>query len=193
MSEAQLYPLFLKLSGRGVVVVGGGRVAASRLPPLLAAGARVTVIAPEIDPDILASDATSVARGFEPGDLDGAWLVVAAATPAVNREVAAAAAERRLFANVVDEADTATAYTAGVLRRAGVTIALSTAGRAPALAGLLREALEAVLPEELETWVARADELRRRHRAEGVPMQRRRPLLLSALNRIYEGRELQVD
>ena len=189
MSEAQLYPLFLKLAGREVVVVGGGRIAASRLPPLLAAGARVTVIAPEIHPDILASEAATVARGFEPGDLDGAWLVVAAASPSVNRRVAGAAAERRLFANVVDEADTATAYTAGVLRRAGVTIAVSTGGRAPALAGLLREGLEAVLPDELEAWVSRADDLRRRHRADGVPMPRRRPLLLRELNRIYEGRD----
>ncbi len=124
-----------------------------------------------------------------PTPLDGfsaAWFVVAAATPPVNRRVAEAAAERRLFANVVDEADTATAYTAGVLRRGGATIAVSTEGRAPALAGLLREALEAVLPEQLETWVAHADRLRRRQRSEGVAMVHRRPLLLQALNEIYD-------
>ena len=184
--EPQLYPLFLKLAGREVVVAGGGPVAASRLPPLLAAGARVTVVAPEIHPEIRASEVTVHERGFEPSDLDGAWFVVAAATPPVNRRVAEAAAERRLFANVVDEADTATAYTAGVLRRGGATIAVSTEGRAPALAGLLREALEAVLPEQLETWVAHADRLRRRQRSEGVAMAHRRPLLLQALNEIYD-------
>ncbi len=68
--EPQLYPLFLKLAGREVVVAGGGPVAASRLPPLLAAGARVTVVAPEIHPEIRASEVTVHERGFEPSDLE---------------------------------------------------------------------------------------------------------------------------
>lgn len=186
--ESQLYPVFLKLAGRKVVIVGGGPVAASRLPALLAAGARVTVVAPDIRPEIRGPGIIRIEREFRPDDLDGAWFVVGAALPDVNQGVARAAAERRLFANIVDEADIATAYTAGVLRRGGVTIATSTQGRAPALAGLLREGLEALLPEDLDAWLEQAFRLRERQRADGVPMDQRRPLLLQALNQLYEDR-----
>ena len=67
-------------------------------------------------------------------------------------------------------------------------MAISTDGEAPALAGLLREGLEALLPEELQGWVAEARELRRRWRSEGLPMGKRRPQLLEALNRLYQER-----
>ena len=76
--------------------------------------------------------------------------MVAAATPEVNRGVAAAAESQRLFVLAVDDPSAASAYGAGTLRRGGVTVAVSTDGRAPALAGLLREGLEAVLPDDLE-------------------------------------------
>jgi uroporphyrin-III C-methyltransferase/precorrin-2 dehydrogenase/sirohydrochlorin ferrochelatase len=124
-------------------------------------------------------------RPFEPADLDGKWFAVAAAPPAVNREVALAAEKRRVFVNAVDDADSASAYLGGVVRKAGVTLAVSTDGRAPALAGLLREALEAVLPEDLDTWVDAARDLRAQWKAAGVPIADRRPLLLRALNQLY--------
>jgi len=75
--------------------------------------------------------------------------------------------------------------------RDGVTVAVSTEGRAPALAGLLREALEAVIPEDVATWVEEARRLRERQKAEGVPLARRRPLLLEALNRLYASRSVE--
>ncbi len=77
-----LFPAFLKLAGRRVVVVGGGGVAASKIRALLDAGADVTVVAPEIAPGILQAAVACVRRPFEARDLDGAWLVVAAAPPA---------------------------------------------------------------------------------------------------------------
>jgi uroporphyrin-III C-methyltransferase/precorrin-2 dehydrogenase/sirohydrochlorin ferrochelatase len=74
-----------------------------------------------------------------------------------------------------------------VVRRAGVTFAISTDGRAPALAGILREGLDAVLPEdELAAWVAEAERLRRDWKSRGVPMERRRPELLAALLKRYD-------
>jgi uroporphyrin-III C-methyltransferase/precorrin-2 dehydrogenase/sirohydrochlorin ferrochelatase len=183
-----LFPLFLDLRGRSVVLVGGGVVAATKLPPLLAAGAGVLVVAPAVRPEIAAAAVRVERRGFVASDLDGAWLAVAAAPPEVNRAVAAAAAERRLFVNAVDDPRHASAYTGGVLRRGGVTAALSTAGEAPALAGLLREALEEALPDDLASWLRTASELKARQRARGVPMARRRPELLRALNRLYRRR-----
>jgi uroporphyrin-III C-methyltransferase/precorrin-2 dehydrogenase/sirohydrochlorin ferrochelatase len=183
----ELWPVFLKLTGRRVLVVGGGRVAAGRLPALLAAGAQVTVVAVLAVPEVERAPVRLVRRRFEPSDLDGAWIAVAAATPAVNREVAAAAAARRVFVNAVDDPESASIYTGGVLERGGLTIAVSTGGRAPALAGLLREALERLIPHDVGRWVRLAGQLRQAHKTAGVPMQARRPLLLQALQELYEA------
>ncbi len=181
-----LYPAFLKLRGRRVVVVGAGPVAASKLRGLLDAGAEVTVVAPKWVDEVAAAGVTRIEREFRPSDLDGAWLVVAAATPSVNREVAEAAEARCVFVNAVDDPPNASLYLGGVVRRAGVTFAVSTDGLAPALAGLLREGLDAVLPtEELERWLSEAARMRRRWRAEQVPMEARRPELLDALVKLY--------
>jgi uroporphyrin-III C-methyltransferase / precorrin-2 dehydrogenase / sirohydrochlorin ferrochelatase len=192
VSTIPLYPLFLKLAGRQVLVVGGGPVAVAKVRALMEAGAAITVVAPEIAPELESlgekGNISIVRRSFEQRDVEGSWLVVAAAPPAVNRSVAAAAESLRLFVLAVDDTSAASAYGAGTLRRGGVTVAVSTDGRAPALAGLLREGLEAVLPEDLEGWTAEADRQRAAWRASGVPMAERRPLLLEALNRLYDDR-----
>jgi uroporphyrin-III C-methyltransferase/precorrin-2 dehydrogenase/sirohydrochlorin ferrochelatase len=180
-----LFPIFLKLSGRRVVVVGGGPVAASKLEALLKADADITVVAPEVHPAILAAGVRIAVRPFQPSDLDGAWLVVAAATPDVNANVAREAERRHLFVNAVDDPANASAYLGGVVRRAGVTIAISTSGQAPALAGVLREGIDAVLPEDLERWTATARAMRVRWKAEGVAMAARRPQLIDALKELY--------
>ena len=187
MAQGNLFPVFLKLTGRTVVVVGGGAVAASKLGALSEAGARLRVVAPEISPDIEQPGVSVVRRAFRTEDLDDAWLVVAAATPEVNQLVAEAAEARGVFVNAVDDPANASVYLGGVVRRGGVTFAISTDGRAPALAGLLREGLEAVLPEaQLEEWMSEAERLRKSWRAERVPMADRRPQLLEALIRRFE-------
>jgi len=184
-----LLPIFLKLSGRPVLVVGGGTVAASKLDTLLPTGAAVTVVAPAICDAIRTAGVALAERPFAEGDLDGQWLVVAAATPAVNAAVARAAEARRVFVNAVDDPPNATAYLGGIVRRGGATIAISTGGRAPALAGLLREGLDEMLPREavLDDWLAQADALKRRWRSTGVPMAERRPELAEAIARRYCG------
>ncbi len=169
-----------------MVLVGAGPVAAGKLESLLAAGADVIVVAPDVRPEIEARGVRIERRAFEPGDLDDAWWVVAAAPPDVNRQVLAAAEARRIFVNAVDDPQHATAYAGGVVRRDGVTIAISTDGRAPALAGLLREALDAWLPSDFARWMAAADEARRQWKQQRVPMEHRRPLLLETLIRLYE-------
>jgi uroporphyrin-III C-methyltransferase/precorrin-2 dehydrogenase/sirohydrochlorin ferrochelatase len=179
-----LYPAFLKLEGLPVVVVGGGTVAASKLDGLLAAGARVTVVAPAVLPSIR-ERVTVIEEAFRAEHLDGARWVVAAATADVNREVAQAASARGLFVNAVDDPAVATAYLGGVVRRGPVEIAISTGGIAPALAGLLREALEAVLPDDLDKWIEIAQAERKAWKQAKVPMPERRPLLLRALQQLY--------
>jgi siroheme synthase-like protein len=126
-------------------------------------------------------------RGFVPADLDGVWLVVAAATPAANRDVAAAAEARRIFVNAVDDPPNASAFLSGVVRRDGVTIAISTSGDAPALTALVRQGLDAVLPADLAVWTQTARDERTSWRRDGVPMHERKPLLLRALNDLYRS------
>jgi siroheme synthase-like protein len=190
-----VFPVFLKLEGRRVLVVGAGPVAAGKIRPLVEAGARVTIVAPDVVPEIESiaderpGDVTIVRRGFEPGDVEGVWYVVAAAPPGVNRAVAKAAEPRCLFVNAVDDLESASAYAGAIVQKAGVTIAMSTDGEAPALAGLMREALEVLLPDDLDTWMARALEARREWLARAVPMAERRPLLLEALNEIYRQKQ----
>lgn len=182
-----LFPVFLKLTGRKVVLVGGGTVATSKLGALLDTGAAVTVVAPQITRKIASSNAVIRRRGFEPADLNAAWLVVAAAPPAVNREVSRAAESRNLFVNAVDDPPNASVYLGGVVRRSGVTVAISTDGKAPALAGLIRQALDTLLPEkEVKRWLSVAQTQRATWTKDNVAIDQRRPLLLRALAGLYQ-------
>jgi uroporphyrin-III C-methyltransferase/precorrin-2 dehydrogenase/sirohydrochlorin ferrochelatase len=180
-----LLPLFVKLAGRDVLVVGGGAMAAVRARQLAEAGARVALVAPAVRDDAAAQATTVHRRRFEPSDLDGRWFAVAAATPEVNAAVARAAEERRVLVNAVDDPESATAYTGALARRGDVTVAISTGGRAPALAGLLREAIEALLPQDAARWVEIADAERAAWKRARVPLARRRPLLLRKLEALY--------
>ncbi len=184
----RLLPLFVKLAGRDVLVVGGGNMGTARVRQLTEMGARVTVVAPEVQAEAGATAAVVRRRRFQPSDLDGMWFAVAAAPPEVNRAVLAAAEARRVLVNAVDDPAAASAYFAGVIRRGDVTVAVSTGGAAPALAGLLREGLAALLPEDLSEWAELAQRLRPAWKAEGVPLARRRPLLLQQLLALHAGR-----
>jgi siroheme synthase-like protein len=185
MTGRALLPVFLDLAGRDVLLVGAGPVAASKLDALTRAEARVTVVAPTIHPAILGARVTIVQRAFDPRDVDGRALVVAAAPPAVNAQVKRAADARRVFVNAVDDPAHGNVFLGGVVRRGPVTVAISTGGRAPALARLLRETLDRLLPHDLAEWLTRAEGLRPRWRHDGVPMEARRGLLLDELVRMH--------
>lgn len=185
---SRLYPAFLRLEDRDVLVVGGGSVASAKLPGLLDAGARVRVVAPEIGAAFERPDVVRHRRPFRDADLDGVAFAIAAAPADVNRAVARAAGTRGVFVNAVDDPANGSAFLGGVVRKGGVTLAISTDGAAPALAGLLREALDAVLPDDLEAWVSVARARRAAWKADGVPLARRRPLLLEALNDLHAAR-----
>lgn len=143
------YPSGLRLRGRRVLVVGGGRVAQRRVPRLLAAGADVVVVSPVTTPAVegLASggEITWRERGYRPGDVDGAWYVIAATDdPAVNAQVGADAEAQRVFCVRADDASEATAWTPAVGRHAGVTVAV-LANREPRRSAAVRDALVAAL------------------------------------------------
>ncbi len=174
--EAVVYPLFLKLRGRDVVVICAGTVAAGKIARLVAAGARVRVVAPAAADDILAmAQAGTVewhARPFEERDVDGAWLVIAATSDIdVQRRAAAAAEAHRVFIIAVDDPQNASAYSGAVLERPPFVVAISSSWATPALTRLLREILEQVLPSD--DWVEHAKGIRARWLAEGTPMSDR--------------------
>src|SRR5262249_13370942 len=98
-----------------------------------------------------------------------------------------AAEARRIFVNAVDDPANASAFLSGVLRRDGVTVAISTSGDAPALTALVREGLDALLPDDLTDWMTLAKTQRLGGKHDGVPMAHRKPALLRALNESYEN------
>ncbi len=142
-----LFPLFLDLRGRRVLVVGGGAVAARKIAALLEAGATVQVVASALEPGLAALAShrhiTHLAATFAPTQLEGAWLVIAATDDAgVNRAVADAAQARQMWANVVDDAALASAQLPARVQRGPLQIAISSGGASPMLARHLREQLE---------------------------------------------------
>jgi uroporphyrin-III C-methyltransferase/precorrin-2 dehydrogenase/sirohydrochlorin ferrochelatase len=169
----RLHPLFLKLEGKEVLVVGAGAVATRKVAELVEAGARVRVVAPEATESVRGHPSVQwISRSFVETDVDGVWLVVAATDDAlVQRAVAEAAERRRVFVVAVDDAANASAYGGAVVRRAPLTVAISSDGEAPALVRLLRELICDLLPDE--GWVERARALREKWRASGTPVAAR--------------------
>ncbi len=151
MAPLDWFPVFLDLKGRLCLVVGGGAVAARKVRLLRRAGARVRVVAPTLKSELAALAAEGVvehrARAFCPADLEGCALAVAAtADQAVNQEVAEAAQARQLPVNVVDRPELCSFVFPAVVDRSPVVVAVSSGGRAPVLARMLRERLEALIP-----------------------------------------------
>lgn len=151
MDELTTYPSGLRLTDRRVVVVGGGHVAQRRVPQLLAAGADVHVVSPSVSPSIEglvgAGEITWHKRGFEEGDLEEAWYVVAATdVTEVNERVSVEAERRRIFCVRADDATRATAWTPAVGRAAGVTVAV-LGNREPRRSAAVRDEILAGLRE----------------------------------------------
>ena len=153
-----LLPIFVKLRDRLVVVVGGGVIAEGKIEGLFAAEARIRVVSPEVTPRIrewIAQKGVEWrATGFEPGHLDGAFLVVAATSaPGVNEAVFREADARGILCNAVDDIEHCHFYYGSVVQRGDLQIAISTNGKSPALAQRLRIQLEKQFGSEYELWL----------------------------------------
>lgn len=180
-----LFPIFLKLEGRRCLVVGAGEIAEAKIQSLLAADAHVTVVAPEAKPALisLARDGRLEwhKREFVAGDLDGAFLVVAATNVAeVNAAVYREALQRNVICNAVDDPPNCDFYFPSIVKRGDLQIAISTAGESPALAQRLRKEIDEQLPHNLGPWLAALGELRREVLA-SMPADESRKLLLHEL------------
>jgi uroporphyrin-III C-methyltransferase / precorrin-2 dehydrogenase / sirohydrochlorin ferrochelatase len=155
-----LFPMFAKLQGRSVVVVGAGAVAEGKILGLFAAGAEVRVIAPQATPQIIAWDRQGklawLPRVFSATDLDGASLVIAAtAAPGVNQSVFRESEARGVFCNAVDDIENCHFYYGAVVQRGDLQVAISTNGKSPALAQRIRKELEVTYGEAYGAWLDR--------------------------------------
>lgn len=147
-------PLAIRLADQPCLCVGGGSVVARRLPSLLAAGARVTLIAPSLHADLAhlvpAGRFTHLARPFAPGDAVGMLLVLTATgEPEVDAAVAAEARANRSLVCVASDPDLGNCLFMGAVRRGPLVVAMHTGGAAPAVSGALRGLIDAQLPETL--------------------------------------------
>ncbi len=149
MDQGRYYIACLDLRGRDVLVVGGGRVALEKVEGLLDCGARVTVVAPQIVPDLAALDVALVRRGYRADDLEGRFVVVAAtSTTSVNRRVFRDAEARAILCNVVDVPELCSFILPAVHREGPIAVAVSTGGASPALAQRLRDDIARVVRPE---------------------------------------------
>jgi siroheme synthase-like protein len=167
------YPVFLEMKDRPCVVVGGGAVAERKVEGLLASGARLTVISPELTPALAALREEGrlhhIARPYREGDLEGCEMaVVATDDGAANTEVAREGRRRRVWVNAVDDPDNCDFILPSVIRRGDVVIAASTGGASPALARRLREELEAFLSDEYAPLAELLREVRQELRSRGI-------------------------
>jgi precorrin-2 dehydrogenase/sirohydrochlorin ferrochelatase len=165
MKPAKLFPMFLKLSARPCLVVGAGAIAESKIASLLEAGGRVRVVAPEATPQVRSwAQSKNIEwhqRSFEPDDLEGMFLVVAATSSTeLHQHIFEEAKRRGVLCNVVDVPALCDFYYPSVVQRGGLQIAISTAGQSPALAQRLREQLEDQFGPEYEEWVTQLGETR---------------------------------
>ncbi len=166
------YPVNLIVDGRRCVVVGAGRIAARKIDGLLAAGADVHVVAPQLGERVRAwrdeGRITTAERPFEPADLDGVWLATAATDdPAANHAVFEAGEARRVWVNAADDPDNCSFTLMSVIRRGDLVVTVGTGGRSPALATWLKEWITAELGPEYETLVEVLAEAREAMQADG--------------------------
>jgi precorrin-2 dehydrogenase/sirohydrochlorin ferrochelatase len=179
-----LFPMFVKLDGREVLVVGAGRVGEPKIRGLLPTGAKIRVVAHEASEVVQAwariGEIILEERSFVPSDLDNVFLaVVATSSRYVNRLIYDEAQSRRILCNVVDVPEQCDFYYPAVVQRGDLQIAISTSGQSPFLAQKLRHRLEKQFGPGYQRWVAELGETRRKVIASNLNPARKRDLLQS--------------
>ena len=159
------YPVYIELREQPCVVIGGGKIADGKVEGLLAAQANVTVISPDLTAHLRElveeKKITYLARAYQPGDLTGAFMVICATDQAeINHQVWQEASANRQLVNVVDDTPRCNFIAPSILRKGDLTIAISTSGKAPALAVRLKERLQRELGPEYERFLELAGDLR---------------------------------
>ncbi len=163
----EMFPMFLRLDGRPCLVVGAGTIAAPKIESLLRAGGVVTVVAPRASERVMQraenSEITWFQREFTDADVAGYFLVIAATDiQAVNHRVAEASRAAGILCNSVDDPPDCDFFYPSVVRRGDLQIAISTAGKSPALSQQLREEIDEMLAHDAGVWLDQVGETRLR-------------------------------
>lgn len=179
-----LFPMFVKLEGKTVLVVGAGKVGEPKIHALRDTGAHIRVVARVASPAVREwaqlGAITLEEREFVDSDLDRVFLaVVATSSRELNQRIYHAAQARRVLCNVVDVPELCDFYYPAVVRRGDLQLAISTAGQSPALAQKIRRQLEKQYGPGYAAWVAELGETRRKILASDLDPERKRALLLS--------------
>ncbi len=177
-----LLPIFLKLDNRPGLLVGAGTVALEKIGSLLKTGVKLRVVAPQARPEVrqLAAEGKLewIEREFQPSDLDGNFIVIAATdVPDVNAAVYREAVARGIACNSVDDIPNCDFFFGSVVSRGDLQIAISTAGESPAVAQRLRREIDEQLPQDLGPWLTQLGALRREVLATHPRSEERRLLL----------------
>lgn len=180
------YPAMLDLAGRRALLVGGGEVAAQKAGPLIEAGARLRVVAPDLVPALRArveaGEASWEPRAVEPGDTEGAAVVVCATDQReVNSKVSEEARSAGIPVNVVDDPELCTFIVPSTVRRGPLQVSVSTGGRSPAFAKFMRRELEQAVGQEYGTLAEIAGHMRDLARDAGVSYRQRDETAAAAL------------
>ena len=159
------YPVYIEMREQPCVVIGGGKIAEGKVDGLLAVKAKVTIISPDLTPRLqeLARQnlIAYIERTYQPGDLTGAFMVICATDQAdINHQVWQEASANHQLVNVVDDTPRCNFIAPSILRKGDLTIAISTSGKAPALAVRLKERLQSELGPEYERFLELAGKLR---------------------------------
>jgi len=167
------YPIFLNMTGRKCVVVGGGQVALRKVKGLLEFGANVEVISPDLCPELRELAETGeinvLPRRYQQGDLQGVFVaIVATGNNDVNQEVVNEAGKYGVLTNVVDDAGHSDFIVPSHLQRGNITLAISTAGSSPALARKIRTRLEEDLDKEYAPLSLLVEEVRSELKQKGI-------------------------
>ncbi len=172
-----LYPIFVETKGRRVIVIGGGNVGAEKVRGLLAGEADLTVVSPQLIPELQehkdAGRIRHIERAYQESDLDDGYEFIMVATDdgAINAEVAAAGKRRGIWVNAADDAKNCDFILPSVVRKGKITLAASTSGASPALARRLREELDAYLTEDMPALADLLGEVRQEIRKLGIKVE----------------------
>ena len=152
------FPFFREIEGARILIVGGGHVAARRAKTLLGFNPVICAVAPSFCEEMEQLEIERIQRGFQPGDLNGMFAaVVATDDRQVNASVAALCREKGIEVNVADDLDAGTFLFPAVIRRSGMTVAITSGGASPVAAKFVRERLGEAIPENLEEVLARME------------------------------------
>ena len=188
-------PIFLNIKGKRCLIVGGGKVAWRKAQLLLQAGASVRVVAPEIEPALVAlQNVETHVEHFEERPLDGVALVIAATNDhSINQDVSRLAQLRNIPVNVVDNPDLCSFIMPTILDRSPLMVAFSSGGASPVLARILRSKLEALIPQGYGRLAEFAGQFRDRVKARFTHLDQRRIFWESVLEGAVAERVLAGD